>query len=184
MFSRCALLITIFLCLTVRADAAHGAESDAFVPLYSLLNERLGYMEDVARYKTQNQIPVEDREREAIVLEDAYQLAATAGIDAATMEEFFAAQIAAAKAIQYRFRADMLTRSMPERTIDLEREIRPALDRLGTDIVRMFAEILRAGLVMQEEGRDLFSSTLTASLLTDADKDALFNAMLRVRLLR
>ncbi len=139
-------------------------------------------MEDVALFKAQNQIPVEDSAREQIVLRDAKELAATLGLDSQSMEQFFVAQINAAKAIQYRYRAELLTQDLPNRTVNLDATIRPELDRLGVEIVRLFAEFLRAGSILGEKQREQFTLALRSSHLTQADKSALFDAMKQVRL--
>jgi chorismate mutase len=138
-------------------------------------------MEDVALFKARNRISVEDIEREKIVLSDAKKLAASRGLDPNSMERFFITQIGAAKAIQYRYRAELLTRDMPTRSVDLQSDIRPALDSLGSKIVMLFATLLQSRSIMREENRERFMSTLQSRLLADAEKEALFDAMLEVR---
>ena len=138
-------------------------------------------MEDVGAYKAQNKIPVEDVEREKIVLSKVKELAAAHGLDHNSMERFFIAQISAAKAIQYRYRAELLTRVIPTRPIDLQSDIRPELDRLDSDIVKLFATALQSRSAIAEERRERFMSTLKSRLLVDAEREALFDAMLEVR---
>jgi chorismate mutase len=169
------LLIGLFISSTI-----HGADSEP--SLFQAIAERLSYMEDVGAYKAQNQIPVEDVEREKIVLSNAKELAAAHGLDPDSMERFFIAQISAAKAIQYRYKAELLTREIPTRPIDLQSHIRPELDRLGSDIVKLFATVLQRRSAITEEKRERFMSTLHSRLLVDAEKEALFDAMLEVRL--
>lgn len=175
---------TILLIATalVLSNLASGAEHPADQPLFLAINERLGYMEAVALYKAQNRIPVEDIERERIVVDDAKAQASTLGLDAESMERFFVAQIDAAKAIQYRYRAELLSLTPPSGSVDLETEIRPALDRLGEEIVRLFAERLRAGGSLDEASRGSFVSTLRSAYLSDADRNSLFDAMRDVQL--
>lgn len=139
-------------------------------------------MEDVALFKAQNGAPIEDLAREQIVLSDAKRLAASRGLKPESMESFFQAQMNAAKAIQYRHRADLLIRKLPEQSINLASELRPALDRLGDAIVELFATLLSRPAAIEEEHRELFMDTLQRRWLTTADEDALFNAMLKVRL--
>lgn len=171
------LATAVFLSSTVR-----GAENENIGALFLAINERLGHMEDVALYKAQNQIPVEDIEREKAVLENAKALAAAQGIYAASMERFFAAQIKAAKVIQYRHRAELLIQELPTKTVDLNRQIRPALDSLGLEIVRLFAQMLRAGEFIEEQQSASFLATQSSRHLTEADKLVLFDAMREVRL--
>lgn len=170
------------MCLAALSHTARGAESDAFAGLFSLMSERLSYMEDVALYKARNHLPVEDVAREAVVLADADVLARSEGLNAATMQQFFIAQMNAAKAIQFRYRAALLAASPPDRTVDLAEQIRPSLDRLGSDIVRRFAQTLRAGHSLDESHRTEFATFLNSAYLSAADRDSLFDAMMRVRL--
>lgn len=176
--SRASIILIACLCMS----AGNSAEPATPLSLFRLINERLAYMEDVALYKAQNRIPIEDIEREQSVLLDAKQLAENLGIVPDSMESFFRAQINAAKAIQYRFRAELLTQDLPSHSINLESEIRPALDRLGLDIITLFAALLEGDVTIIEEHRALFLDSLQVRLLADTDRSTLFDAMLEVRL--
>lgn len=76
------------------------------------MNQRLAVMKDVAGYKAQNHLAVEDLSREKTVLAQATAKAEKAGLDVQSITPFIQAQMDVAKAIQYRFRADWL--SQPE----------------------------------------------------------------------
>ena len=176
------LTLAMMFCAFVFSSAVQGSESAPILSLFQAIDERLGYMEDVALFKAQNQIPVEDIEREKTVLSDAKKLAVSHGLDPNSMERFFIAQIDAAKAIQYRYKAEALTRAIPTRSINLQSELRPALDRLGSDIVTLFAAHLQSRYPIEEENRTLFTRTLQSRLLADSEKNTLFDAMLEVRI--
>ncbi len=176
-----AIILTLVFSVCIFSSTVCSAESELSRSLFQAIDERLGYMEDVALFKAQNRIPVEDVKREQIVLSNAKELAASQGLDPTSMERFFIAQISAAKAIQYRYRAELLTHEMPSRLIDLQSDIRPTLDRLGRDIVMLFATLLQSRSAMREENRERFMSTLQSRLLAEAEKEALFDAMLQVR---
>jgi len=175
------MILAVVFCAFIFSSAVQGSESARALSLFQAIDERLGYMEDVALFKARNRIPVEDIEREKIVLSDAKKLAASRGLDPNSMERFFITQIGAAKAIQYRYRAELLTREIPTRSVDLQSDIRPALDRLGSDIVILFATLLQSRSAMGEESRERFMSTLQSRLLAYAEREALFDAMLEVR---
>ncbi|WP_234912755.1 gamma subclass chorismate mutase AroQ, partial [Vibrio anguillarum] len=70
--------------------------------LFTAINLRLSYMEDVALYKAYNNEPIEDTKREAIVINNASISAEKEGLNKESVVDFFSAQISAAKAIQYR----------------------------------------------------------------------------------
>ena len=173
------IYLSVILSTLIFSSIIHGAAAEP--SLFRAIAERLSYMEDVGAYKAQNKIPVEDDEREKIVLSKAKELAAAHGLDHNSMERFFIAQISAAKAIQYRYRAELLTRVIPTRPIDLQSDIRPELDRLDSDIVKLFATALQSRSAIAEERRERFMSTLKSRLLVDAEREALFDAMLEVR---
>ena len=173
------ICLSVILSALIFSGTIHGAATEP--SLFQAIAERLSYMEDVGAYKAQNKIPVEDVEREKIVLSNAKELAAAHGLDPDSMERFFIAQISAAKAIQYRYKAELLTREIPTRPIDLQSDIRPELDRLSSDIVELFATVLQRRSAITEERRECFMSTLHNRRLVEAEKDALFDAMLEVR---
>jgi len=70
---------------------------------------------------------------------------------------------------------------MPARSVDLESNIRPALDQLGSDIVALFATLLQNQSAVKEESRKIFIRTLQSQSLSEVEREALFNAMLEVR---
>ena len=176
-----SIILTIILSALTFSSAASSADSKLSLLLFKTIDERLGYMKDVALFKAQNQIQVEDIEREKIVLSNAKKLAVRHGLDPTSMEHFFIVQINAAKAIQYRFRAELLTLEIPARSVDLESNIRPALDQLGSDIVALFATLLQNQSAVKEESRKIFIRTLQSQSLSEVEREALFNAMLEVR---
>ncbi len=121
---------------------AGGTDSDS---LAQLIVMRLDLMDEVAAYKFLNDVPVEDREREAVVLSRAVEAAEDAGLDGATTVAFFSAQIEAAKAIQSCWierwrRGDA---SAPAAAPDLTGAIRPRLIEIGDTMIAAIAD--RAG---------------------------------------
>ncbi len=158
--------------------------------LFNLINQRLTLMYDVARYKTRHRLPIEDVVREHKVLESSKRAAEAEGLDPVSVEAFFRLQIAAAKAIQYRYRAKWLfdkgdQRNLPE--IDLKKEIRPTLLRLGEQINRTLAEFIAAGGHLDTrhdagyESSDLgqFLEVIDQQQLLRSEKLALFEALRR-----
>ncbi len=172
------LMLVLFLCASPHTSSATELDST----LFATINERLQYMEGVALYKAQNQLAIEDTERERVVISSTKKFAADKGLDPDSIERFFMAQINAAKAIQYRYRAELLTISAAPARIDLQSEIRPALDRLGARIVDILTEMLANGLRIDETSRQEFYQQLDNRFLTSTDKGRLFEAILEVRL--
>lgn len=158
----------------------HADDSPA-LELFDTINRRLGHMQDVARYKAQNRIPIEDIAREQIVIADAQQSAQNLGLNAQSVEAFFAAQIAVAKAIQYRVRADLLSAPVSVPAPDLNSEIRPQISELGALIIAQLATMLADRPSLAEDLRTSFYASMSVSHVSDADKQLLFDALLQIR---
>lgn len=94
--------------------------------------ERLRLAEAVAASKYARGAAVEDRVREAAVIEAAVRQGAALGLDAAYLRRNVAQQIEANKWIQYALLAEWrASGGAPEGPVaDLQREVRPQLDRL------------------------------------------------------
>ena len=160
------------------------AEPDASL-VYQLIDERLSYMEEVALYKARNHQPVEDREREAVVLAKSVEKAEKLGLDPASVSDFYAAQISAAKAIQYRRRAALLFEPgvMDRKPRDLNTDIRPALISLGNNLAAAIREYLAAGGRFAGDQRQAFVARVGSDKLTREEKEILYEALGRIRLL-
>ncbi|HDZ9157162.1 TPA: chorismate mutase [Vibrio cholerae] len=150
--------------------------------LFTVINLRLSYMEDVALYKAYNNEPIEDTKREAIVINNASISAEKEGLNKESVVDFFSAQISAAKAIQYRYRADLLTTSTDKKPKDLETVIRPELIKLGKDINTKIAQYLREGGSFTKDELEVFKATLKSRYLKESDKELLFDSLTKIRL--
>jgi len=167
-------LLSLFS-LQARADITNSE-------LFKTINDRLSYMEDVALFKAKNHLPIEDIQREAVVIEKATLSAGERGVDPESVKDFFNAQIAVAKAIQYRYRADLLSRPCSRQPLDLNKEVRPALIRLGDQLmVQMVAFCKRHGKYQPTSFAE-FDKAITIKYVTTADKQLLLNALLKVKL--
>lgn len=96
------LSVLAFLTLAAAATADEPVDTPAepLDKLRTVMVERLAMMSDVAQYKWNEGLPVEDLEREAAVLDATVARAIEAGIDPDTAVRVIEAQIAAAKRIQ------------------------------------------------------------------------------------
>ena len=105
-----------------------GQRRDELDHLLDLTARRLAFMPVIAVWKAERGVPIEDLERERLVLAAAESTAVKFGLDPGPVREWFALQIDLAKAVQRRTAA-------AEPTLDLD-EVRPALIRLGERQVR------------------------------------------------
>lgn len=176
MFKTFTLLAILIFSFSSFATATKPTE------LFSTINLRLSYMEDVALYKAKNNKPIEDIVREAIVIEKASISAEKEGLDKQSVIDFFKSQISAAKAIQYRYRADLLNEPTASAPRDLNTVIRPELIKLGKKINIELAQYLQGGGTFSNQNLLLFKTTLNSRYLTDTDKEALFQGLTQVQL--
>ena len=77
----------------IGSDETIRAQTYDIEALFALINERLTYMEHVALYKGRAKSPVEDMQREAIVINDAVRNANELGLFGPSVESFFKIQI-------------------------------------------------------------------------------------------
>lgn len=161
--------------LTASASIA-GSGHASTETLFSAINGRLSHMQAVAAWKMDNDRPVEDLEREKVVLEAARQQAAEVGLSADSVTLFFQAQIDAAKDIQSCWIARWEEgASRPETVPDLVNEVRPALLKLGESILQELATTpVAAG------DRTAFEAALTVDCLSEQSRQALFDGLLGI----
>lgn len=153
--------------------------------LFQLINQRLGVMHDVAVYKWQQNIAIEDLAREKRVIESTAAAAAQSGLDRASTIDFFSIQIIAAKTIQAGWHQHWRQSGFDATTVvmDLKTEIRPKLIELGKQIIHKIADALPNlhdpkqydGLLQQ------FDSTIDQAYITAEIKKQLFDALIRIK---
>jgi len=93
-----ALRLGFALLLLAAGSASATQATDGL--LLRLLNERLVLMEQVAAYKWQHDLPIEDKAREDQVVAGSVDKALRVGMEPQLAVVFFRAQIAAAKEVQ------------------------------------------------------------------------------------
>ena len=174
---------TLFLSLLVVLPmSVLAAPSETTV--FKLINERMGYMQDVALYKAKHHLAIEDLKREAVVLEKSKAGSAKYELNSDSTEAFTVSLMSAAKAIQYRYRADMLSDlSMASNTPrDLKTVVRPALIKLGGELNASIASYLKSGQTFNTQQFAEFQSLITAKYLHNSDKKEIFNALQKIKL--
>lgn len=146
----------------------------------ALINQRLSHMKDVAGYKAQHYLAIEDLPQEAKVLANSVAEAEKLGLDGESVKPFIQAQMDAAKAIQYRYRADWL--SAPEK------DWQPApLEQVRVKISALNSAILTGiNQTLSQDGqftdRAAFMKTLEQVNLKDNDKQRLWQSLKQIRL--
>lgn len=123
--------------------------TDHLQQLVELSARRLAIGEQVALSKWDSGASVEDGPREQKVIANAVKVGQAKGLDEAVVSQFFRAQIAANKMVQYALLAEWRrTGKAPDhKPVDLAGTIRPELDELGTELIAELAQTtpVRAG---------------------------------------
>ena len=104
--------------------------------LSDLLARRMAFMPLVAGAKAKAGLPIEDLPREQLVLDATVDSARRRSLPDGPVREFFALQIELAKAVQ--------RRKSEATTLDLQSQIRPALNDLGERILSALSEAKHA----------------------------------------
>lgn len=150
--------------------------------IFSLINERLSYMEDVALYKHNYHICIENVEVEKNLLKGVREYAENHRIDEESLVKFFKTQIEAAKVIQYRKRADYLMNPPDEKAPDLNTNLRPMIKILGQKINHQIKNFLNEGETFETSSYKLFEDSIDTYYLTRFEKQKLFEALLSIQL--
>lgn len=145
-----------------------------------LINQRLSYMKDVAGYKAIHHLAIEDLSQEAKVLAGSMVVAEKLGLDGESVKPLIQAQMDAAKAIQYRYRADWL--SVPEKDWQPEplEQVRSKISSLNTDILTDISTKLKNGYLFSD--KISFMKALDQAKLKDSDKEGLWNSLEKITL--
>ncbi|CAA0120910.1 Secreted chorismate mutase [BD1-7 clade bacterium] len=175
--SRLRLLLIVTMLLF-----PHSSWASEWSGVFSLMQQRLGWMQAVAVDKAHAHKPIEDIAREQKVLASSVASAQQAGLDAESTRQFFQTQIAVAKAIQYRWMAEYVVGGVPKSDYSLQKDIRPKLIDLGHSMVAAIAVALSQEEALTAQDRTAFENTLSLPMLHDDDKKALFESLRAIRL--
>jgi chorismate mutase len=178
------LTVVALICLAQAAQAnAETAPDPLADAVFERIGERLALMKAVAAWKQEHGVAVEDRAREAVVLENATEQAAKAGLAAETAQPFFEAQIEAAKDIQRcwlsRWDAGAPLLDSPA---NLETEIRPKLLELGVVLLTDVKAALAAGVVFDQTRVAAFTAATDLDCLSSAAREAIYRQLSGLRL--
>ncbi|WP_194866997.1 gamma subclass chorismate mutase AroQ [Pseudoalteromonas sp. PPB1] len=166
--------------VVVHAQTQIKARADSGKSVFSLIDKRLAQMQSVALFKANKHKPIEDLSREVVVLSQALEQARQQCLDTNSVKAFFQAQMDAAKAIQYRYRAQWLAEGVPNKTADLTK-LRHSLNHLGSAILETLTSHLAKHGNLTPELEPVFNAVLVTDNLTGKDKQRLYRALQSVR---
>ncbi|MCP4381920.1 MAG: gamma subclass chorismate mutase AroQ [Hyphomicrobiales bacterium] len=135
------LRFVVIALLLATTAAAEGPSPDSIHAVRLAMTDRLMIMVEVARFKWNGKIPIEDLEREAVVLEQTVDQAVASGVDPRLATALVRSQIAAAKALQgslfEKWQADSVGQF--DDAADLTETLRPAIGRLTAALIEAVA---------------------------------------------
>lgn len=137
--------LVLLLCLPSCRPAPPVARIEPIDRLLGLMRQRLAVMHDVARWKWPDRSSIEDKVREAHLLDDLARRGEALKLDRDRCRAFFGAQIEAAKRVQ---RADFdrwETTEPPKHqspASDLVSVLRPRIDALNSELLAALAEVV------------------------------------------
>lgn len=162
-----AALVALAVAGCATTTAHRPASAPAIERLLRLVQARLDVAPAVARNKWNSRAPIEDVAREAQVITAVVAQAAGFGVAEPLAASFFRAQIEASKVVQRSLHAEWAARRQGRfsTVADLERDIRPVLDRLTPELLGALAAAVPA--LRDPHGRawlDRHSSSLATSM--------------------
>jgi cyclohexadienyl dehydratase len=178
-----AFALVLVACVA-RAEpvAIHSAE-DQVREVFALAQARLSVMPYVAAWKFANNAPVTDPAREQRVLDASVAEAQRLGIDPASARELFALQIRIASGVQEHFIAAWRQQGgNSERVRDLNKELRPELDRIGAQLLQAIylalPELARADFIQHYTS---FAAVIDVPGLDASDREQLLGALAKLK---
>jgi cyclohexadienyl dehydratase len=180
---RLVTLALLFVVGLVHAEpVAIGSPESDVRRVFDLLQARLSTMRAVAAWKYANDAPVTDAAREQRVLDASVADARRLGIDAAAARELFSLQIRIARDVQEHLIATWRKGGNPEPVRDLNKEVRPELDRLGAQMLEAIylalPELSRTDFVSRYAQ---LASSIDAPGIAPTDREQLLTALARQR---
>lgn len=179
---RWGILCTLFACtfLALPASANTHSELQNADKLYSLMAQRVELMQWVALDKWKNHKPIEDKPREAVVLQKAQAQAATAGI--LSIDDIILAQIQIAKNEQKRW-MEKWRKAPPAKNIHAPtiKQLRSQLDTLSNQFVETLREAMPALRDEKLHPRLLKLLNTRLKILPPAERQLLWRALLKLR---
>lgn len=177
----CIALALLFVVTTAAPASFSGPEEVARV--FDLMQQRLAVMPSVAAWKYANDVPVTDARREQQVLDATVAQAQRFGIDGAAARELFSLQIRMARDVQEHFIATWQARGGNDEPVrDLKTELRPELDRLGSELlsaIDLALPELMAGDFRSRYGR--YATRIDVPGLRTGDREAVVAALAKLR---
>ncbi len=166
----------ISICLLLISSSLAEADEGS---LFDLIHARLNLMDEVAAYKWLHKLPIEDLQRETIVVSNAIHQGLRTGIQVKSSRQFFRQQIHAAKEIQHYWFDYWKGNPTPKKAPDLNGVLRPALIRLSNDITNKLSTLKHSRF--NESNRSQFLEDLSVKGLSEHSKQNLYDSLIAIK---
>jgi cyclohexadienyl dehydratase len=178
-----AIGLLLIACVVHAEPVAINSAEDDVRRVFELLQTRLSMMRAVAAWKYANHAPITDVSREQRVLDASVAEAQRLGIDPASARDLFAIQIRIASEVQEHFIATWRKQgSSTDPVRNLNRELRPELDRIGAQLLQSIylalPELARADFV---EHYKTFATVVDVPSIDAADRERLLVALAKLK---
>lgn len=178
------VLVSIAFLLTSNVEIFAGNSNNTEF-LFTLINNRFTYMKDVAAYKFKNNIPIDDTQREVVVLSEAIKRAEQEGLSSDSVRGFYRLQIELSKSIQNEWINLWKKTGFPNDypIKDLKKDIRPKLDNIDREIIKAIKLNVKnlSDNEIQEYNKDLILKTINVEYLPDRNKLKLLKALSSIK---
>jgi chorismate mutase len=159
------------------------AKAVELTDITALINHRLSYMQGVAYYKYHQGIPVEDIERENLILANINSISQQYNLNTDTLVDFFQEQMDIAKNIQYRYIDKWRTQGLEikqNKDTDLYNNIRPTIQDLSVKIIIAIYNYINEGKVFSVNEHEIFMQQINIDQLSQKNKHLLFQALSKI----
>ena len=171
---------TIIICSLAIINISKAVE---LTDITSLINHRLSYMQSVAYYKYNQGIPVEDLERENLILANINSISQQYNLNTDTLVDFFQEQMDIAKNIQYRYIDKWRTQGLEikqNKDTDLYNNIRPTIQELSVKIIIAIYNYINEGKVFSVNEHEIFMKHINIEQISKKNKNLLFQALSKI----
>lgn len=176
------LFFTVFIQNIYAEIIVKNSSLDNFTNLCVLINKRLELAKEVAAYKYKNNLHIEDKKRERIVINNSIFQATNEGLLPETIESFFKIQITLSKHIQEEWFKHWKSQGFPKnyRIVKLREEIRPKLNIIGNEIIKTIKIVVARKLDFNIQ-KKIINKTINVEFITTQQKDQLLQLILDIR---
>jgi chorismate mutase-like protein len=177
------LLFTVFIFNIYSNTKTNNLDVDNFTKLCVLINERLELSKEVAAYKYINNLPIEDKAREKIVVENSLKKAEHEHLNSKSVESFFELQITLSKYIQETWFKIWEKKGFPKnyQPKNLNKYLRPKFIGIGNSIIKLLKTTATNDLSIQQQ-KEIINNSIKIKFITDKQRRQILSSISIIKL--